>query len=76
MAGMRQSRSKCNIFGQARIPGDLPLRELVGATLCGRPYLRNSILAQSVYLPEGRHPIIPIFQHSTIPIAERSGAKF
>jgi hypothetical protein len=28
------------------------------------------------YLPEGRHPIIPFFQHSIIPIAERSGAKF
>jgi hypothetical protein len=29
--------------------------------------------AVRVYLPEGRHPIIPIFQHSTIPInCERS----
>jgi hypothetical protein len=28
------------------------------------------------YLPEGRYPIIPFFQHSIIPIAERSGAKF
>jgi hypothetical protein len=27
-------------------------------------------------LPEGRHPIIPFFQHSIIPIAERSGAMF
>ena len=27
--------------------GDLPLRELVGATLCGRPDLRNSTLTQS-----------------------------
>ena len=32
--------------------------------------------AVGVYLPEGCHPIIPIFQHSNIPIAERSGAKF
>ncbi len=24
--------------------GDLPLRKHVGATLCGRPYLRNSTL--------------------------------
>jgi hypothetical protein len=24
--------------------GDLPLRKPVGATLCGRPYLENSIL--------------------------------
>ena len=43
---MRQSRSKCNIFGQARIPGDLPLREFVGATLRGRPGLRKSTLTQ------------------------------
>jgi hypothetical protein len=34
------------------------------------------ISAVGVYLPEGRHPIIPFFQHSIIPIAERSGAKF
>ena len=26
--------------------GDLPLREIVGATPCGRPYLRNSTLTQ------------------------------
>jgi hypothetical protein len=32
--------------------------------------------AAGVYLPEGRHPNIPICQHSIIPIAERSGAKF
>jgi hypothetical protein len=32
--------------------------------------------AAGVYLPEGRHPIIPLFHHSIIPIAERSGAKF
>jgi len=31
--------------------GDLPLRELVGATLCGRPYLRNSTLAQPCLIP-------------------------
>ena len=34
------------------------------------------LFAAGVYLPEGRHPIIPIFQHSNIPIAERSEAKF
>jgi hypothetical protein len=34
------------------------------------------VSAVGVYLPEGRHPIIPFFQHSIIPIAERSGAKF
>jgi hypothetical protein len=29
--------------------------------------------AAGVYLPEGRHPIIPFFQHSIIPIkCERS----
>jgi hypothetical protein len=32
--------------------------------------------AAGVYLSEGRHPIIPVFQYSNIPIAERSGAKF
>ena len=33
------------------------------------------LFAAGVYLPEGRHPIIPFFQHSNIPAAERSGAK-
>jgi hypothetical protein len=28
--------------------------------------------AAGVYLPEGRRPIIPIFQHSNIPNCERS----
>jgi hypothetical protein len=28
--------------------------------------------AAGVYLPEGRHPIIPFFQHSIIPIAKLS----
>jgi hypothetical protein len=32
--------------------------------------------AAGVYLPEGRHPIIPFFQHSIIPVAERSGSRF
>jgi hypothetical protein len=32
--------------------------------------------AAGVYLPEGRHPNNPIFQHSIIPIAERSGANY
>jgi len=33
--------------------------------------------AAGVYLPEGRHPIIPSFQHSIIPInCERSEPKF
>jgi hypothetical protein len=33
--------------------------------------------AVGVYLPEGRHPIIPFFQHSIIPInCERSEPKF
>jgi hypothetical protein len=33
------------------------------------------LFAAGVYLPEGHHPIIPLFQHSIIPAAERSGAK-
>jgi hypothetical protein len=28
----------------------------------------SSVFAVGVYLPEGRQPIIPIFQHSIIPI--------
>jgi hypothetical protein len=28
----------------------------------------HTVSAVGVYLPEGRHPIIPIFQHSIIPI--------
>jgi hypothetical protein len=36
--------------------------------------------AAGVYLPEGRHPIIPFFQHSIIPISivnrDRSEPKF
>jgi hypothetical protein len=28
--------------------------------------------AAGVYLPEGRHPIIPFFQHSIIPIAGKT----
>jgi hypothetical protein len=33
----------------------------------------SSVSAAGVYLPEGRHPIIPFFQHSIIPIScERS----
>jgi hypothetical protein len=33
----------------------------------------SSVSAVGVYLPEGRHPIIPFFQHSIIPIScERS----
>jgi hypothetical protein len=35
-----------------------------------------TISAAGVYLSEGRHPIISVFQYSNIPIAERSGAKF
>jgi hypothetical protein len=38
--------------------------------------VRAIVSAAGVYLPEGRHPIIPIFHHSIIPIAERGGAKF
>jgi hypothetical protein len=36
-----------------------------------------TVSAVGVYLPEGRHPIIPFFQHSIIPInCERSEPKF
>jgi hypothetical protein len=36
-----------------------------------------NLFAAGVYLPEGRHPIIPFFQHSIIPInCERSEPKF
>jgi hypothetical protein len=31
-------------------------------------HLVSTISAAGVYLPEGRHPIIPIFHHSIIPI--------
>jgi hypothetical protein len=36
----------------------------------------SSVSAVGVYLPEGHYPIIPFSQHSIIPIAKRSGAKF
>jgi hypothetical protein len=39
-------------------------------------FSKRVLAAGGVYLPEGRHPIIPFFQHSIIPIAERSEAKF
>jgi hypothetical protein len=28
----------------------------------------TTVSAEGVYLPEGRHPIIPFFQHSIIPV--------
>ena len=46
----------------------------VEVKLANPAILTNS--AAGDYLPEGRHPLIPKFQHSIIPIAERSGAKF
>jgi hypothetical protein len=46
-----------------------------GRKLAVKPVV-PTISAVGVYLPEGRHPIIPFFHHSIIPIAERSGAKF
>jgi hypothetical protein len=46
-----------------------------GRKLAAKP-VAPTISAVGVYLPEGRHPIIPFFHHSIIPIAERSGAKF
>jgi hypothetical protein len=46
-----------------------------GSKLAAKPVV-PIISAVGVYLPEGCHPIIPVFQHSIIPIAERNGAKF
>ena len=43
---------------------------------CPHLLLVPTISTAGVYLSEGRHPIIPVFQYSNIPIAERSGAKF
>jgi hypothetical protein len=34
------------------------------------PQGMGPLAAIGVYLPEGRHPIIPLFQHSLIPAAK------
>ena len=52
------------------------------AVICqGRKFAAKPVVptvsAVGVYLPEGRHPIIPFFQHSIIPTScERSEPKF
>ncbi len=69
ITGMRQSRSKCNIFGQARIPGHLPLRKHVGATLCEavskllefNPFFILFCLS-SIYVVKKRVNIDPLLQ--------------
>jgi hypothetical protein len=56
----------------------LPLKRVFGQTMTAFSFLFGICNLWFVIcnFPRGRHPIIPLFQHSIIPAAERSGAKF